>query len=150
MPQPRFDYEHRIINHFSVNKMTQDNQTFAAINRGSFVENEKNRQDYTGDSENVSPMVPNKLLDRIMSGSNVQVLNNHMLSPTRSILESPLLLQGLETYWENSELYDNFDIYHEMLLGDISSDHMEERGGDDGDSALCGDDNIKSMETQSD
>ena len=141
--RPRFDYEHRIINHFSVNKMTSDNQAFAAINRGSFVDNEKHRQDYTGDSENISPLVP-KLLDRIMSGSNVQVANNHPLSPTRSILESPLLAQGLETPCENTELYDNFDIYHEMLLGDNSAE-QEERGDDD--SALCGEEGIKSMET---
>ena len=69
MIKPRFEYENRVLNHFSVNKMTAEN--YATINRGSFAEIDKNRQDYTGDSENISPVIP-KILDRILSGSNIQ------------------------------------------------------------------------------
>lgn len=46
--------------------MTFENQAFATINRGSFAENigDKARlPDYTGDSENISPIHP-KNFDR--------------------------------------------------------------------------------------
>ena len=47
-------------------------------------------------------------------------------------------MKGLETPCERSDLYDNFDIYHEML----NSDNID-------DTALC-DEGILSNETQSD
>lgn len=64
--RPKFEYEGRMFSHFNVNKMTFENQAFATINRGSFAENigDKARlPDYTGDSENISPIHP-KNFDR--------------------------------------------------------------------------------------
>ena len=52
------------------------------------------------------------------------------------MLESPALLKGLETPCERSELYDNFDIHHEMLMS-------ENENEDDSDFY---DENMKSLE----
>ena len=41
--KPRFEYNSRAFNHYSVNKMTTDSPAFATINRGSFAEIDKNR-----------------------------------------------------------------------------------------------------------
>ena len=104
--------------------MTFENQ-FSMINRGSFAENIDKRLDrpeYTGDSENISPTVPK--LDRHPS----------ILTSVKGI-ESQTLLKGLETPKERSELYDNFDIYHESLIN--SSAKLSPKGEDEG---------IKSME----
>ena len=57
-----------------------------------------------------------------------------LTSPTKGVLDSPVLVKGLDMPQEHSELYDNFDIYHEML--DCSQ-------GEEDDSALC-DEGIKS------
>ena len=56
------------------------------------------------------------------------------------MLESPALLKGLETPCERSELYDNFDIHHEMLMSENENEHENE---DDSDFY---DENVKSLE----
>jgi hypothetical protein len=92
--------------------MTFENQAFATINRGSFAENidkRLDRPDYTGDSENISPVVT-KLIDRQTSFAQIP------LSPRLKAIESQTLLKGLETPVERTELYDNFDIHHEQLM----------------------------------
>ena len=66
-----------------------------------------------------------------------------MLSPARGILESPLLTKGLENPCENTDLYDNYDIYHEMLNPESETDQ------DNDDSALY-EEGCKTIETQSD
>ena len=68
--RPKFEYEYRLFNHFLVNKMTSENQAFATINRGSFLENagDKARMpDYTVDSENINPINPKHLQARLSS-----------------------------------------------------------------------------------
>ena len=106
----KFDYEHRFFNHFNVNKMTNENQAFATMNRGSFAENmdkRLDRPDYTGDSEQII----NKLSER----PNFFLNNNHaLISPLKGI-ESQTFLRGIETPTERTDLYDNFDIHHERL-----------------------------------
>lgn len=114
--RPKFEYDSRAINHYSVNKMTYESQAYATINRGSFAEIEKNRQDFTGDSELIAPVMPSKqnIFDRLLSASGVQPATP--LTPNKGFLEAPQLAKGLlDTPCENSELYDDFDIFHEMI-----------------------------------
>ena len=110
--------------------MTLENQV-STINRGSFVENidkRLDRPDYTVDSENISPPVPK--LDR-----QPFLFAPQTFTPLKAI-ESQTLLKGLETPNERSELYDNFDIYHEQIIN--SSVTITPKGQND--------DGINSME----
>ena len=94
--------------------MTYESHTFANINRNSFVENtdkRNDRHDYTGDSENVSPPIIQRLIDRGFYGMVQNVGNN-------TIIQTQTLIRGLEDPVERSDLYDHFDIYHEALSKD--------------------------------
>ena len=101
--RPKFEYENRFFNHFNVNKMTFENQAFATINRNSFVENidkRLDRPDITGDSENVSPFIP-----RASIYTNQAAQITHLKG-----IESQVLLKGLETPNEQSELYYSISV----------------------------------------
>ena len=118
--RPRFDHDQRQLNHFNVNKMTYENQAFATMNRGSFVDNitEKGRlPDYTNEKPEFWTRLRAGLgeSEKNVMQSAVAGLGGAPIWSSQKNLEQQAFLKNLETPFERTDLYDEFDIHHEML-----------------------------------